>query len=610
MAVSNSPDMNGERLTLYPDRHRGGCELLEDRIREAATQLWRSQELTDIELRASDGDIIHAHRLVLVTESAYFRALFCGKFRVESTVDLCAISSSALHIVLEYLYTNSCTLDEGSLSAVLEAAAFLQVPALLKDLCAEVQDRLLPSNAFEWWARSAQLELPTLVAPARAAALRGWEADGSGGPASETLGALPMTSIIDLASSGKVCAPEEALSRAVNTWLACHRPVSAEDEARVRSALVDGAAGRARRRRMQSGRGLVLMVGGQAKHAFGGCYAASTVVECYDARHGTWSAHAPLQVARRDAAAINHDGDVYVLGGKVGFEYLYEDTTEYVSSVELLEQYSEKDEWRQVAPLSIPRACAAAASMDGSIYCLGGEVLLGQEWSAESGSVRLTSSVERYDPANGRWEWAPPMQRVRTEAAAVVLSGHLYVIGGFVISHAQESSVRHDARDGYPELRAPAGQPPAFYRLGHKKATRTVEYFDGQIWRDAPPLTKLCGSLTAITYDDKIYVTGVADGESSSVECYDPSVGRWVEVTVSDTCDVPRDDDDDEDSPPIFPSGVPAGTLDGRLCLVDRDRDHLAQFWCFDIDDASWERLPRADGSFKHRSGFCAVVVY
>jgi hypothetical protein len=184
------------------------------------------------------------------------------------------------------------------------------------------------------------------------------------------------------------------------------------------------------------------------------------------------------------------------------------------------------------------------------------------------------------------------------------------VIGGFVIPHAQESSVRHDARDGYPELRAPAGQPPAFYRLGHKKATRTVEYFDGQIWRDAPPLTKLCGSLTAITYDDKIYVTGVADGESSSVECYDPSVGRWVEVTVSDTCDVPRDDDDDEDSPPIFPSGVPAGTLDGRLCLVDRDRDHLAQFWCFDIDDASWERLPRADGSFKHRSGFCAVVVY
>ena len=603
--------MSGERLTLYPDRHRGGSFVLEDRIREAATQLWRSQELTDIELRASDGDIIHAHRLVLVTESAYFRALFCGKFRVESTVDLRGISSSALHIVLEYLYTNSCTLDEGSLSAVLEAAAFLQVPALLKDLCAEVQDRLLPSNAFEWWARSAQLELPTLVAPARAAALRGWEADGSGGPASETLGALPMTSIIDLASSGKVCAPEEALSRAVDTWLACHRPVSAEDEARVRSALVDGAAGRARRRRMQSGRGLVLMVGGQAKHAFGGSYASSTVVECYDARHGTWSAHAPLQVARRDAAAINHDGDVYVLGGKVGYEYLHEDTTEYVSSVEMLEQYSEKDEWRQVAPLSIPRAYAAAASMDGSIYCLGGEVLLGQEWSAESGSVRLTSSVERYDPASGRWEWAPPMQRVRTEAAAVLLSGRLYVIGGFVIPHAQESSVRHDALDGYPELRAPAGQPPAFYRLGHKKATRTVEYFDGQIWRDAPPLTKLCGSLTAITYDDKIYVTGVADGESSSVECYDPSVGRWVEVTVSDTCDVPRDDDDEEeDSPPIFPSGVPAGTLDGRLCLVDRDRDDLAQFWCFDIDDASWERLPRADGSFKHRSGFCAVIMY
>ena len=185
--------MSGERLTLYPDRHRGGCEVLEDRIREAATQLWRSQELTDIELRASDGDSIHAHRLVLVTESAYFRALFCGKFCVKSAVDLRGISSSALGIVLEYLYTNRCTLHEGSLSAVLEAAAFLQVPALIKELCSEVQDRLVPSNAFEWWARSTQLELPTLVAPAKAAALRGWEADGQGGPAPETLGALPMT---------------------------------------------------------------------------------------------------------------------------------------------------------------------------------------------------------------------------------------------------------------------------------------------------------------------------------------------------------------------------------------------------------------------------------
>ena len=121
--------MNSERLTLYPDRHRGGCELLEDRIREAATQLWRSQELTDIELRASDGDIIHAHRLVLVTYWLRSRLTFArssaGNFAsraqwisVPSPPAPCTSCSSTS----TQTAAHSMKL-EGSLSAVLEAAA-------------------------------------------------------------------------------------------------------------------------------------------------------------------------------------------------------------------------------------------------------------------------------------------------------------------------------------------------------------------------------------------------------------------------------------------------------------------------------------------------------
>ena len=154
---------------------------------------------------------------------------------------------------------------------------------------------------------------------------------------------------------------------------------------------------------------------------------------------------------------------------------------------------------------------------------------------------------------------------------------------------------------------------------GHK-LLQSVEYFDGHVWHDAPSLTKCYDGCSAMTYEGKIYLTGAASfcwtdtaghatEQSSSVECYDPSVGRWMEVALSDSSDVPRLDEDAEQSPPAFPSGVPAGVLDGKMCILDSDRDELGQFWCFDPEDSSWERLPRSEGSHKYRRRVGCVLL-
>ena len=601
----------GELLTLYPDRWRGEEEDPVDRIREVAISYFQSQELCDIEVQVAGGESIQAHRLVLVTESEYFRALLCGQFTPVRTVDLSRFSPIPVRIVLDYLYTNICTLNEGSLSEVLEVAAYLQVPALVKEMSAEIADRLVSSNAFAWWARASSLELPVLVAAARAAALRGCHGGaghGGAGLGTETLRLLPVELMCEIASSGKLCVGEETIGRAVETWLQLH---GLADEEGLRSALQRGAEGRARRRRLHSGRGLVLMIGGHALgQCSGGCYESSTAVECYDSRSGVWSDHAHLNHARRDAAAVTHDGDVYVLGGKNGYQYAVDNTIEMIGSVELFEQYSEHERWQSEAPLQVPRSGAAAASFDGALYCLGGEVNMSPMPDWPDTSVRLTSHVEQYDPAAGRWVTASAMPRARKDFAVAVLGDRLYVMGGLTVT--DESGVREEARHGYPELRAARGLRPAYYVRGITEATPSVEYFDGHAWHSAPSLSRPYVSCSAITYEGKIYLTGVharGGDYSSSVECYDPSVGRWVELTATDTKDVPRMDDEDEQSPPRFPSGRSAGILDGKMCILQRSRDGLEEFWCFDPEDACWESLPRTDGSFKHRRGVCAVVL-
>ena len=84
---------------------------------------------------------------------------------------------------------------------------------------------------------------------------------------------------------------------------------------------------------------------------------------------------------------------------------------------------------------------------------------------------------------------------------------------------------------------------------------------------------------------------------------------KCVEVTISEKSDMPRMDGD-QLLQPEFHSGTPVGVLDGKLCILEKDRDGLGQFWCFDPEDACWERLPRTDGSHHHRAGVCAAVLH
>eukprot|EP00102_Acyrthosiphon_pisum_P019900 XP_016657110.1 PREDICTED: ring canal kelch protein-like [Acyrthosiphon pisum] len=76
------------------------------RILEDLQSLRKKKVLCDIRLKADDGKIVIGHKIVLITASTYFRAMF-SHFE-ESNKDLVTIrelDSTILQLLIDYIYT-------------------------------------------------------------------------------------------------------------------------------------------------------------------------------------------------------------------------------------------------------------------------------------------------------------------------------------------------------------------------------------------------------------------------------------------------------------------------------------------------------------------------
>ena len=78
------------------------------------------------------------------------------------------------------------------------------------------------------------------------------------------------------------------------------------------------------------------------------------------------------------------------------------------------------DEWTLLEPMPDARASAAAVSLQGAIWVLGGE----------TDQLPAQSSVYVYSPNDDTWAEAPPMPRARSRHGAAVVSDAMYLVGG------------------------------------------------------------------------------------------------------------------------------------------------------------------------------------
>jgi N-acetylneuraminic acid mutarotase len=153
--------------------------------------------------------------------------------------------------------------------------------------------------------------------------------------------------------------------------------------------------------------------------------------------------------------------------------------------------------WQIVTEIPEPRAGAAVVEMDGAIYVIGGR----------GRASRATNTVFVYDPESNTWadgdDVPPALERARVNAAAAVLDGKIYVIGG----------------------RGPGGD-----------VLQSVEVYDPEsdTWLDFPDTKRQREGAAAIVLRGNLFVIGGSDqGERAldTVERFDVENDRWDEIS-------------------------------------------------------------------------------
>jgi N-acetylneuraminic acid mutarotase len=199
-----------------------------------------------------------------------------------------------------------------------------------------------------------------------------------------------------------------------------------------------------------------------------------------------WLKRKNMSVARALMPAVVLNDTIYVIGGSLsGY-----------TSTSIVEAYdAATDSWTPKASLPQKLCGETASSVNDKIYVIGGSTSI-------SGTGYAVDSVYEYDPVSNSWTSKSNIPTALMAAAADVVDGKIYVIGG-----------------------APFGMNSAYKSVyEYNPAT------DAWTKKSDMPTARCLASATAV--DGKIYVFG--GGTSAygtglfAVEVYDPSADTWA----------------------------------------------------------------------------------
>ncbi|KAL3203327.1 hypothetical protein MRX96_041943, partial [Rhipicephalus microplus] len=160
--------------------------------------------------------------------------------------------------------------------------------------------------------------------------------------------------------------------------------------------------------------------------------ARTRTVERYDIKANQWSQVADMTEVRSDASAVAVHGRIYIAGGFTG--------TTVLDSVESYDPST--NVWTRIATMSSPRSGAKVVAHKDMLYIIGGlqwsHATLQQYVSFRCDCVTLaavdghhSTIVEQLDVRRSHTSELPSMPHAKSNFAAVVLDGCIYVIGGF-----------------------------------------------------------------------------------------------------------------------------------------------------------------------------------
>jgi N-acetylneuraminic acid mutarotase len=242
--------------------------------------------------------------------------------------------------------------------------------------------------------------------------------------------------------------------------------------------------------------------------------------------------------------------------------------------------------WAEGSAQQPARSEMAAAVVDGKLYVPGG---FGGE-----------SVFQVYDPAADAWRDLAPLPEGRHHLAAAALGGHVYVFGGAAGGgwNPTRTAFAYDpASDAWKRLAdMPEGRVGGaavalgskLYVVGGVGGSADLLAYDpaADAWERKAPLAQPRDHVAAAVLEGEIYALGgrwQGIGELRSIEIYDPGADAW------------------RDGPPMPEphAGFGAATLQGRLLIAGGEiimtgRETQTDFSMYDPETQTWSAGPEA----------------
>jgi hypothetical protein len=228
---------------------------------------------------------------------------------------------------------------------------------------------------------------------------------------------------------------------------------------------------------------------------------------------------------------------------------------------------------------------------------------------ATSASTSPSVSPAPASSAALSWKRVADITTARSEVAAAVFRGAVYVVGGFGGGNVVEAYVpdRWSATARYPiavdhamAAGVETGSMPGLYVFGGNvngvAVARSFRFVPDQGWREIAPMPAPRSQAAAVAIGGRVFVVGGAqDGRLvSPTYAYDTATDRWTTAAAIPT---PRDH-------------LAAAELGGRVCAVGGRRlslaQNLASFECYDPAANAWQAMPDAPTA---RGGLGAATV-
>ncbi|XP_046991984.1 kelch-like protein 10 [Schistocerca americana] len=539
---------------------------------EAWNELHLQDVMCDGVIRSSDGCTFPVHRIIVCSAAEKISQLFIRETDsgVKEVVEVSfPVPANIVKLLLEYIYTGTCTLTVSKARSLLKVAHRYDVEELVRDCCCFLREEMRAKNCVDTLKAAADLHLVSLERQALRFICYNFLEVVESAAAIWTLGPDTMyeilssdqlnvgheKAVLDAAIRWAEHDPENRVAPLQNLITLCPRyglldPQEFDDivlnneylrRSETLQKKLQSTCEHLKNIQRESAKkyfdfdvarpripyGIIFAIGGWSDGA------PTNFMETYDSRTDRWySSNFVDPLARAYHGICVLKKLIYLIGGHDGREYF--------NSVKCYDP--EKHEWSDRACMYHARSyvsvCIAGQSKEldcgDKIYAIGGN----------DGRNRL-NSVERYDPSLNQWTMLHDMQCARSDAGAATLNDKIYVAGGFNGTEVLDSVEIYDPEtDSWTFIQELGVSRSGLKLIANKGCLYALGGFSGWHrlesaemldpekslgWSEICPMHYARSNFGAVVLDNRIYAIGGYDGFTTIpyVERYDIRDNRW-----------------------------------------------------------------------------------